>query len=486
MSNNKHPSYSSFQNATPHHANNDDEEDENEMTPQQIERIYSQLSTHVHPLEKKSGTYAQIAKYSQNVPMDKEYFVDVKDVFTAINLDSNKAQSNNGEKRLLLWFGTRLSSIAAILIRGLRPTVNHITEWRNLTLYDIVLPAAEKAYLFSNKKGFIKNKGVLMLCEVAYTDILELESSDLMTDLPPPTDGTILKLCGKYFPEPSSNGTLGGVDYPNGKIKRNDNTDVVPCGNYNQYLVADTTQIRIKYIITAECRTNNTTLKPTKDFMTIPANTTTQTSKKTNISSYFTKAPTNSSEKGENGEKSEKSEKGEKRKRDSDDSDEDLSEKAKKIDDGKGKKKMPLPSPPPSPPHTTTSSRDSSPYSSPPSSPSPSPSPSFASPSSSFVSSSSSFSPPPSSSKPTASASSTPSPTSKKEVKKKIWQYFTHGGWKDFADEHNETVNENSEKNKRKFEVHIGSTSYTIDTANSVQYQTNDPTKRRKIRVKPK
>jgi hypothetical protein len=60
MSNNKHPSYSSFhQNTTLNHPN-DTEEDESEMTPQQVERIYTQLSTHVHPLEKKSGTYPSI------------------------------------------------------------------------------------------------------------------------------------------------------------------------------------------------------------------------------------------------------------------------------------------------------------------------------------------------------------------------------------------------------------------------------------------
>lgn len=33
-------------------------------------------------------SYAQIVKYSQNVPMDKEYFVDVKDAFTAIKYAS--------------------------------------------------------------------------------------------------------------------------------------------------------------------------------------------------------------------------------------------------------------------------------------------------------------------------------------------------------------------------------------------------------------
>lgn len=58
MSNNKHPRYSSFHNKASR-ANNDSEEenDESDLSPQQVERIYSQLSTHVHPLEKKSGTY---------------------------------------------------------------------------------------------------------------------------------------------------------------------------------------------------------------------------------------------------------------------------------------------------------------------------------------------------------------------------------------------------------------------------------------------
>lgn len=42
----------------PTHNNDDDNEDnEKELTPQQVERIYSQLATKVHPVDKKSYTY---------------------------------------------------------------------------------------------------------------------------------------------------------------------------------------------------------------------------------------------------------------------------------------------------------------------------------------------------------------------------------------------------------------------------------------------
>ncbi len=82
-------------------------------------------------------------KYSQNIPVNKEYFVDVKDCFSAIkyillllfliniffSLEANGQLA--GEKRLMLWFGIRLSSVAAILIRGLTPSINNLTEWKN-------------------------------------------------------------------------------------------------------------------------------------------------------------------------------------------------------------------------------------------------------------------------------------------------------------------------------------------------------------------
>lgn len=64
MSNLNKLSYSSFHKqaetkSKPSH-NNDDEDDDSELTPQQVERIYSQLATKVIPVDRKSSTYLQI------------------------------------------------------------------------------------------------------------------------------------------------------------------------------------------------------------------------------------------------------------------------------------------------------------------------------------------------------------------------------------------------------------------------------------------
>ncbi len=83
----------------------------------------------------------------------------------------------------------------------------------------------------------------------------------MLDDIPKPSDPTIIKLKGKYSPDTEHLGftsllnllqmfpnndlfsTMSGVPLLDGKITRNGDTDFVPSGNYNQYLVADPSQV---------------------------------------------------------------------------------------------------------------------------------------------------------------------------------------------------------------------------------------------------
>lgn len=90
------------------------------------------------------------------------------------------------------------------------------------------------------------NTGLMLLCEVALGDTLELDKAKYITKLP--NDKHSVKGIGRTYPDPNEVHTLdgSGVKVPIGKPI--EDSKIVSDLLYNEYIVYDTAQVNIKYL----------------------------------------------------------------------------------------------------------------------------------------------------------------------------------------------------------------------------------------------
>lgn len=101
-------------------------------------------------------------------------------------------------------------------------------------------------YCFTNKNN---PTGILLLCEVALGESRELLRSDYhANNLPAGKSST--KGLGRTIPDPSHSTAIGDVYVPYGKPIQDTGDDLNQRSLlYNEYIVYDVSQIRIKYLI---------------------------------------------------------------------------------------------------------------------------------------------------------------------------------------------------------------------------------------------
>mmetsp|Transcript_24283 Transcript_24283/g.21434 ORF Transcript_24283/g.21434 Transcript_24283/m.21434 type:complete len:97 (+) Transcript_24283:1276-1566(+) len=93
----------------------------------------------------------------------------------------------------------------------------------------------------------------MMLCETALGDMYERFDAEYVTSLDPPYKST--KGLGRQGPDFNENVTLvNGAVVPLGKHKTYEYQDalgkkIYPTLNYNEYIVYDLSQVRIRYLI---------------------------------------------------------------------------------------------------------------------------------------------------------------------------------------------------------------------------------------------
>ena len=101
-------------------------------------------------------------------------------------------------------------------------------------------------YCFTNNNN---PHGLVLLCEVALGDMHELTCSEYITKLPKGKHST--KGLGRTHPDPNSHYTdENGVVMPIGKGINSGNSTTSLL--YNEYIVYDTAQIKMKYLFKME------------------------------------------------------------------------------------------------------------------------------------------------------------------------------------------------------------------------------------------
>ncbi|XP_009144575.1 poly [ADP-ribose] polymerase 2 [Brassica rapa] len=212
---------------------------------------YQQLNCELTPVGADSEEFSMVAKYMENThaKADSGYTVEMIQLFRASRaVEADRFQQFSSSKnRMLLWHGSRLTNWVGILSQGLRiaPREAPVTGYRfGKGVYFADMFSKSVNYCYANSGS---NDGVLLLCEVALGDVNELIYPDYEADNLP-TGKLSTKGVGKTAPNGSEAKTLEeGVVVPLGKPE--DHSSTMGMLLYNEYIVYNTEQIKMRYVI---------------------------------------------------------------------------------------------------------------------------------------------------------------------------------------------------------------------------------------------
>lgn len=212
---------------------------------------YKRLRCNILPLDGDSEDVAMIKRYLSNTHAEthSSYTVEILQVFKVSRDDEDARfqKFRTTENRMLLWHGSRLTNWTGILSQGLRiaPPEAPVTGYmfgKGVYFADMFSKSAN--YCFASSSSPV---GVLLLCEVALGDMVELPAANYHADnLPAGKLST--KGVGETAPDPSEFCTLpDGVVVPLGIPKKQSATRVSLL--YNEFIVYNVEQIRMRYLL---------------------------------------------------------------------------------------------------------------------------------------------------------------------------------------------------------------------------------------------
>lgn len=209
-----------------------------------VDEHYKKLNTGLTALEKDDPIYKMLSDYVKNThaTTHNSFGLTVLDIFRADK--DNSGFKEDIDNHMLLWHGSRLTNWVGILSQGLRiaPPEAPVTGYmfgKGVYFADMVSKSAN--YCFTSRDN---NIGLLMCCEVALGECNEKYQSDYNANLLPAGKSST-KGCGKTAPAADSYVDLEGSQVPLGKGQP---TGVNGSLLYNEYIVYDIAQIKMKFL----------------------------------------------------------------------------------------------------------------------------------------------------------------------------------------------------------------------------------------------
>ncbi|KAL9236341.1 hypothetical protein vseg_011024 [Gypsophila vaccaria] len=210
---------------------------------------YKLLRCALAPVEATTKEYKMIENYLTNTALQtNSTIVEIFKVSKEGENDRFKKYAHE-KNRMLLWHGSRLPNWLGILSQGLRiapPQVplSGATFGRGLYFADMFSKSASYCH---RHMGAECGTGILLLCEVALGDMLELPGAKNITQLPPGK----LSVKGLGRTAPSKYEVLkDGVIIPTGKAETHTSqTKFQASLMHNEYIVYNEDQVRMRYIV---------------------------------------------------------------------------------------------------------------------------------------------------------------------------------------------------------------------------------------------
>ena len=220
---------------------------------------YKALRCDINKISKFCTEYNMICKAMKGTHAagHNKYELKVLDVFEVNRKGSefrhmpfrNAFEGKENGNCKMLWHGSRLSNFVGILSQGLRiappqaPKTGYMFG-KGIYFADCVSKSAN--YIHATQQHPF---GLLILCEVALGNVHK-ELKAKWFDRAPNRYHSV-QGCGKHVPERGSAGDIGGYELAMGPIVRTEDQKVIDNAalDYNEYIVYDVGQVRMKYIV---------------------------------------------------------------------------------------------------------------------------------------------------------------------------------------------------------------------------------------------
>ncbi|GAU43747.1 hypothetical protein TSUD_36410 [Trifolium subterraneum] len=225
--------------------------DDAEMEGDPLYAHYQRLHCELVPVEFGTEEFSMIENYMKNTHAEthSNYTVQIVQIFrTSKKGEAERFRKfSNTKNRMLLWHGSRLTNWTGILSQGLRiaPPEAPVTGYmfgKGVYFADMFSKSANYCYPTPTAAD-----GVLLLCEVALGEMAELLTAKYDADKLP--EGKLsTKGVGATAPDFSKAQELeDGLIVPLAKPKKNSDTKGALL--YNEYIVYNVEQIRMRYVV---------------------------------------------------------------------------------------------------------------------------------------------------------------------------------------------------------------------------------------------
>jgi len=217
-----------------------------------IDNVYRELDTDIRPLNKTSAMWKCISDYVVNTHAPTHnYKVELVDVYEISRINESKDIAKVSDKvgnKYLLWHGTRMTNYCSILKNGL------ILNPEQLGVVITGKMFGQGVYFsdtFSKSFNYTAydtsdNYGALLLCEVALGNQLKQVNANYNITRDGMAKQGYYSTWGIGQTTPSGNVIVDNVKIPNQKLKQTTTKTVLL---YNEYIVYDTNQVSLKYIV---------------------------------------------------------------------------------------------------------------------------------------------------------------------------------------------------------------------------------------------
>lgn len=224
---------------------------EGDKSENPVDRHYHALGCDLEPVDHNADDFKLIGTFLQmtHASTHNLYKMKLLDLFD-VQKHGEKDNFLDYGNRMLLWHGSRLTNWAGILGQGLRiaPPEAPVTGYMfGKGVYFADMSSKSGNYCFASKQ---KNVGLMLLCDVSLGNVNDKLDADYHADKLPAGKHSV-KGCGSVGPDPKTYKTLpDGLVVPVGK--GSDTGVKNPKGftlNYNEFIVYDTRQIRMRYLV---------------------------------------------------------------------------------------------------------------------------------------------------------------------------------------------------------------------------------------------
>ncbi|CAI4225979.1 unnamed protein product [Auanema sp. JU1783] len=215
------------------------------------DRFYENMECDLTPIDNFSDEYKIVEDYlTTNHASTHMYSMNIINVFKVRRSNEEEQFMSDLDNRKLLWHGSRLTNIYGILSQGLRiappeaPTCGYMFG-KGVYFADMASKSGNYCYPAPGKPG------VLLLSEVALGNPRALRDADYeASKLPKGSHSTLGE--GSTIPNAAQHVTMDdGLVVPCGKpVKREEDGKFSLL--YNEYVVYDTKQVKIKYAVEVE------------------------------------------------------------------------------------------------------------------------------------------------------------------------------------------------------------------------------------------